>query len=120
MAAAITTIRIPWCAAATASCRWMCMCPAVRRRPRRWSMASCSYKRRYAGRGPSCVADLAQEVATLPGVRGVRVEKGEVVADAERGSLLALLTTLRDEPRFSFEQVMDICGVDWPERAERF
>ena len=83
-------------------------------------MASCSYRRRYAGRGPSCVADLVQEVAALPGVRGVRVEKGEVVADAERGSLPALMTTLRDEPRFSFEQVMDICGVDWPERAERF
>ena len=30
------------------------------------------------------------------------------------------MTTLRDDPRFAFEQVMDICGVDWPERAERF
>ena len=33
---------------------------------------------------------------------------------------MALMTTLRDDPRFAFEQVMDICGVDWPERAERF
>ena len=30
------------------------------------------------------------------------------------------MTTLRDDPRFAFEQVMDICGVDWPDRAERF
>ena len=30
------------------------------------------------------------------------------------------MTTLRDDPRFAFEQVMDICGVDWPERPERF
>ena len=30
------------------------------------------------------------------------------------------MTTLRDDPRFAFEQVMDICGVDWPQRAERF
>jgi NADH:ubiquinone oxidoreductase subunit C len=26
------------------------------------------------------------------------------------------MTALRDDPRFAFEQVMDICGVDWPER----
>ena len=30
------------------------------------------------------------------------------------------MTALRDDPRFAFEQCMDICGVDWPERAERF
>jgi len=66
------------------------------------------------------VADLAEAVATLSGVHDVRVEKGEVVADADRDSLLTLMTTLRDDPRFAFEQVMDICGVDWPQRPERF
>ena len=30
------------------------------------------------------------------------------------------MTALRDDPRFAFEQMMDLCGVDWPERAERF
>ena len=63
---------------------------------------------------------LAREVGTLSGVIGVRVEKGEIVAGAMRDSLLDLMTTLRDDPRFSCEQVMDVCGVDWPERAERF
>jgi NADH-quinone oxidoreductase subunit C len=63
---------------------------------------------------------LADAVCSLPGVRGVRVDKGEVVAEAERDALLALMTTLRDDPRFAQEQVMDICGVDWPERPERF
>ena len=43
-----------------------------------------------------------------------------MVAHADRDAVLALMTTLRDDPRFAFEQVMDICGVDWPERAERF
>ena len=33
---------------------------------------------------------------------------------------MPLMLTLRDDPRFAFEQVMDICGVDWPQRAERF
>jgi NADH-quinone oxidoreductase subunit C len=63
---------------------------------------------------------LADAVRSLPGVHAVRVEKGEVVAEAERSELLGLLATLRDDPRFAMEQVMDICGVDWPERPERF
>ena len=45
---------------------------------------------------------------------------GETVIHAHRDSLLALMQILRDDPRFSFEQMMDLCGVDWPERAERF
>jgi NADH-quinone oxidoreductase subunit C len=63
---------------------------------------------------------LADAVATLPGITATRVDMGEVVAFAGRDGLAALMTALRDDPRFSFEQVMDICGVDWPERAERF
>ena len=30
------------------------------------------------------------------------------------------MITLRDDPRFAFEQLMDICGVDWPDREDRF
>ena len=63
---------------------------------------------------------LAREVATIPGVIAARVELGEVVAFAERDALLGVMGTLRDDPRFAFEQVMDICGVDWPDRTERF
>lgn len=63
---------------------------------------------------------LAREVGGLTGVRDVRVEKDEVVADAERELLIPLMTALRDDPRFAFEQMMDLCGVDWPERTERF
>jgi NADH-quinone oxidoreductase subunit C len=64
---------------------------------------------------------LAAAVATLPGVVAARVDFGdEVVALAGREGLVALMTALRDDPRFAFEQLMDICGVDWPERAERF
>ena len=45
-AAATTTIPIPSCAAATASCRWTSTCQAVRRRPKRCSMGSSSCRRR--------------------------------------------------------------------------
>ncbi len=63
---------------------------------------------------------LADAVGVLTGVLGVRVEHGEVIADARADGIVELLTTLRDDPRFAFEQVMDICGVDWPKRAARF
>lgn len=63
---------------------------------------------------------FTEALAALPGVRDVRSELGETVINTDRDSLMGLMTTLRDDPRFAFEQVMDICGVDWPERAERF
>jgi NADH-quinone oxidoreductase subunit C len=63
---------------------------------------------------------LAQAVGALPGVRSARVALGEVEAEVERNALVAVAHTLRDDPRFAFEQVMELCGVDWPERAERF
>jgi NADH-quinone oxidoreductase subunit C len=69
---------------------------------------------------PTPAERLAAAIATLPGVTGARVLLGEVVAEAERDSVFPLMETLRDDPRFAFEQVMDICGVDWPDRAERF
>ncbi len=39
---------------------------------------------------------------------------------AEREMLPALMLLLRDDPRFAFEQCMDICGVDYPDRPNRF
>ena len=35
-------------------------------------------------------------------------------------NLWNVIKTLRDDPRLRFDQLMDICGVDYPERAERF
>lgn len=72
------------------------------------------------GENSSRCDGLREHVAALPGIREVRIEKGEVAAAAERDRLVALMTRLRDEPPFLFAQVMDICGVDWPEREERF
>ena len=63
---------------------------------------------------------LAETVGGLPGVTSVAIEYGEVVARAHRDSLPALMTALRDREDCAFEQVMDIAGVDWPQRAERF
>jgi len=50
---------------------------------------------------PTPAERLATAVATLPGVTRARVLLGEVVADAERDALVPLMTTLRDDPRWS-------------------
>ena len=63
---------------------------------------------------------LADRAGTLPGVIRAAVESGELVVYGERTQVGALLTALRDRPEFGCEQLMDLCGVDWPERAHRF
>jgi len=69
---------------------------------------------------PTGPALLAQQASTLPGVVRGGLEGGEVVLHVGRADLVAVLMALRDDPRFSCEQLMELCGVDWPERPERF
>lgn len=69
---------------------------------------------------PSPIDTLAEQAGGLPGVIECRVDRGEAVIRVVRDDLFGLMATLRDDPRFAFEQLMDLCGVDWPERAERF
>ncbi len=61
-----------------------------------------------------------QALATLPGVTHAAIEGGELVVRTTRDALLPLMMTLRDAPGIACEQLMDLCGVDWPERPERF
>lgn len=68
----------------------------------------------------SPLEQLAAEVRTVAGILEVRIERGEVVANARADAIVPIMMQLHDDPRFAFEQCMDICGVDWPERAERF
>ena len=63
---------------------------------------------------------LLHGVALLPGVSQVGVELGELVVHTQPDALLAVLLALRDGEDFAFEQLMDLCGVDWPERPRRF
>jgi len=65
-------------------------------------------------------ASLTALLAALPGVSGVSVEKGEIVLRADAAALPSLMPTLRDDPRFACAQLMDLCGVDWPDRVLRF
>jgi NADH-quinone oxidoreductase subunit C len=65
------------------------------------------------------IVDIMRDtMAALPGAIGAHRESGELVLRAERDKAYALLQALRDI--HGFQQVMDICGVDWPQRAARF
>ena len=66
--------------------------------------------------------DLGKHIAdsTAGAVTSCTVRLGELMLETTPDRLVALLTFLRDDPRCLFKQMMDICGVDWPEREKRF
>jgi NADH-quinone oxidoreductase subunit C len=68
------------------------------------------------------IKDLGDQIAAaLPGdVIRTEIVRGELILWTERARLVGLLTQLRDDPRFLFKVLVDVCGVDFPERAERF
>jgi len=53
-------------------------------------------------------------------VTGVMVAHGELSLTTTVAGITGLLTYLRDAPDLRFIQLTDLCGVDYPERAERF
>ena len=59
--------------------------------------------------GEDMVAELGVEAA---------VAFGELTLTCHREDIVKVLTDLRD--RFGFQQLLDLCGADYPERAERF
>jgi NADH-quinone oxidoreductase subunit C len=48
------------------------------------------------------------------------IAHGELTVTVVRDEIVSVLTTLRDDPELRFEVPVDICGVDYPQRAERF
>ncbi len=63
----------------------------------------------------------AKALAKLgPAVTGMNVAFGELAVSVARDKIVETLTTLRDDPDCQFEVLIDICGVDYPERVERF
>ncbi|WP_301102858.1 NADH-quinone oxidoreductase subunit C [Propionivibrio sp.] len=46
-------------------------------------------------------------------IRSQQVALGEITIDVDVGDYVAVMTTLRDEPDLCFEELMDLCGVDF-------
>ena len=66
--------------------------------------------------------DLLEEVTTELGdaLRVGQVERGELTLHVQTGAVVRVLTYLRDQPNCQFKMLIDLCGVDYPEREQRF
>ena len=53
-------------------------------------------------------------------VKDLAVVGDQLVAIVEKDDIAKLLVFLRDDVNCQFKQLMDICGVDYPERTQRF
>jgi len=65
---------------------------------------------------------LAQDLVTkaMGAIDGYSVAFGEVTLNARADRIVEVLTLLRDQKETQFQQLVDLCGVDYPERAQRF
>lgn len=45
---------------------------------------------------------------------------GQLALTVDKTNLIKLLTFLRDDAQLQFRQLVDICGIDYPQRADRF
>jgi len=68
------------------------------------------------------IADLGEylNTAMASAVLDTKVAHGELTITVAREQILQVLKFLRDDSRCRFEILIDICGVDWPGRANRF
>jgi len=53
-------------------------------------------------------------------IESAEIMHEELVVQVASEGIIPLLTFLRDDPKYQFTQLMDICGVDYPGRAKRF
>ena len=68
------------------------------------------------------LSEVAQalENAQRDAVAETRIALGELSVLAKREKIADLLRFLRDDTRMQFVCIIDICGVDYPDRQERF
>lgn len=66
--------------------------------------------------------DLGEYIAaSMPrDVVSAQLMYDELIVTARAGSIVKLLTFLRDGTNCQFRQLVDLCGVDYPDRDERF
>jgi NADH-quinone oxidoreductase subunit C len=66
--------------------------------------------------------DLGEHVAAAQesAVTDWRIERGELTIEIHEDRIEDVLRFLRDDHACRFTSLIDICGVDYPQRAERF
>ena len=66
------------------------------------------------------LAALSESITSALGsaVTGVTMARGELTIEVKAGDILKVMTHLQGAGEFKI--LVDLCGVDWPERAKRF
>jgi NADH-quinone oxidoreductase subunit C len=66
--------------------------------------------------------ELGEYIAGALGdaVLATRVALGELTIDVQPNRIVKVASFLRDDPNCLFKMLLDVCGVDYPERAKRF
>jgi NADH-quinone oxidoreductase subunit C len=66
--------------------------------------------------------ELGQLIADAlgPDIIGHEIGLGELMVEVKRRAIVEVCRFLRDDSRCQFKMLIDLCGVDWPERPERF
>ncbi len=68
------------------------------------------------------LAALAEQITAKAAgaVTGSTIAFGELNIEARADQIVPLLTLLKDDAEFQFQQLIELCGVDYPERPLRF
>ena len=68
------------------------------------------------------VEGIAAHLHSLLGDAVVEIVEhaGEATVTVQRAAIVDVITRLRDDPALRLNQLIDICGVDYPDRVERF
>ena len=53
-------------------------------------------------------------------VVSVTQDRGQLIVTCKKDEIVKLLTYLRDDPSCLFKVLLDVCGVDYPDREKRF
>jgi NADH-quinone oxidoreductase subunit C len=66
--------------------------------------------------------ELLDEIATALGEVLIESQlvRSELTLRVQTSAIVRVLTFLRDEPNCQFKMLVDLCGVDYPEREQRF
>lgn len=68
------------------------------------------------------LTDLAAYVNEARGslIESSNIAYGELTLNTTPANIIALLKFLRDDVQCGFVNIIDVCGVDWPQREKRF
>src|SRR5690606_9170916 len=98
--------------------------PADRRSARPWRAAIAAEDPARRNHHPMTAAleDLGAHIAAsmTNAVEGRALHVGELTINVRADQIYAVIKFLHDDPRCRFTTLIDICGVDYPEREKRF